>query len=106
MEKIKIKVSDLKKMNPGRIFACWKTLDNEKGLNIWNSWKEIYWVSVSGNWYHDWTVYMSWEWNNYIWVWFSKVDYEIIAKMWDKAPKSYIKNILDVDDEVFALFRT
>lgn len=34
MEKVKIKVSDLKKMNPGRIFACWKTSDNEKGLNM------------------------------------------------------------------------
>ena len=94
-------VEKLMAMKPKEIFAEGETTDDEKGINIWTTWTKIHWVAVRGDGYHDWAVYMRWHWNGLSLI----PDIHSIARSGDKCPKSYVRNIVQCDDEALELYR-
>ena len=51
-------LNKLKEMKAGTIFAKGSFMDNELGINVWNTDKEMRWIAVRGG-IHDWAVYYS-----------------------------------------------
>ena len=49
-------VEQLKEMNDEEIFAKGQFMDNEYGINVWNSDHVMDWVAVRGT-THDWAIY-------------------------------------------------
>lgn len=94
-------LQQLKDMPSEHIFASWVTTDDPDGINIWNTGSEIQWVAVRWDGYHDWAVYMRGHWNGLSLI----PDIHSIARSGDKCPKSYVRNILQCDDEALELYR-
>lgn len=91
----------LKDMQPWDVFADWYSKDNPDGINIWNTDTDIHWVAVRGTWYHDWAVYLRWEWDQY------RVSDNEQSIIWfgGKCPREYIPNIIDCYDWAWELYR-
>lgn len=87
-------------MQPWEVFAHGFAKDNPDGINIWNTGTDIQWVAVRGIWYHDWAVYLRWDWNSYL-----NNEINSIKMFGDKCPKEYIPNIIDCYDWAWELYR-
>ena len=91
--KPKITKDMLEKGKDWDILAKWIFVD-KWNTNITGTKNYVNWVAV--RWYIvDWAIYYS----------FFFSDDKMIAKHWDKIPKSMIKNIVDIDDFVFDKYR-
>lgn len=85
----------LKDMESDTVFATKLSLDNEDGLFMANTGKELRWVAVRGRVY-DWCIYCH----------FSEYDTEWIKRRGDKVhDKRNIKNLVICDDEALKMYR-
>ena len=77
------------------IFASGVAPDSPNGLNMMRSGKPLTWVACKGG-IEDWAVYVAWETDN-------------LQDIKDHGDKVYnlnnIRNIMDVSDSAFALYR-
>lgn len=83
-------IKKLKDMDAGKIFAT--------GVGTYPELidKEVRWVAVRGEGYHDWTIYYHYPSNSEI----------FISKCGDKCfSKDVIKRLVPCDDESFAMYR-
>ena len=84
----------LKYFEPG-IFRRGETTDNNNGVNMTNSGKELRWVAVRGG-IHDWAIYCHWSDKPYSWI----------EKHGDKIHnENHIKKLIECDDEAFQMYR-
>jgi len=79
----------------GAVFAMGETTDDQYGLNMTGSSKNLKWVAVKG-WANDWCVYTHWAENNW----------EFIAEQGDKVmDKLNIRRVLDISDQLMWRYR-
>jgi hypothetical protein len=85
----------LKEMLPDTILATGTMMDNEDGLFMNNTGRELRWVAVRG-YIHDWCIYCH----------YSEYDVEYIKRCGDKVcDKRNIKRLVKCDDEAFKMYR-
>jgi len=90
-----LRIEDLAKLPKHEIFASGTALDNEQGLFITNSGKELRWVAVTGE-IEDWCIYCH----------FAYYPPEYIQRYGDKVCiKRNIKMCVPCDDEAFKRYR-
>ena len=82
------------KFLPDEVFASGESTDSETGLYVKGSGKEIHWIALKGK-GKDWAVYYAWSAGE-------KFIRDFGEKLHDT--KS-VGNLLEVDDEVLALYR-
>ena len=92
---LKLTVEDLVKLPKHEIFASGTALDNEQGLFITNSGKELRWVAVTGE-IGDWCIYCH----------FTHYPPDYIQRYGDKVCiKRNIQMCVPCDDEAFKRYR-
>ena len=85
----------LKTMPPLTIFATGVTTDDENGINMTRSGKELRWIACRGG-IWDWCIYCHWSDKTIEWI----HDYG------DKVTsKENIKKLVPCDDEAFQMYR-
>jgi len=85
----------LEAMPPDCIFATGTTMDNENGLFMANTGKQLRWIAIRGG-YYDWAIYCH----------FSNRDINWIARQGDKVTmENNIRKLVPCDDEAFKLYR-
>jgi len=96
MNKPKITIEMLNyKSLAGLVLVTGTATDDETGINMTGSGKDLHWLVKIGHAY-DWCVYCHW----------ATHDFNFIASQGDKVHgKQNIDKILDIDDEVWARYR-
>jgi len=86
----------LKLIKPGSVFATGTFIDNELGLYMTGSGKELRWIAVKGNGWDDWCIYCHFATHNIGWI---KDHGDKVCSVRN------IKMCMPCTDETFALYR-
>lgn len=94
---MQIPITDEKfeKVKPDTIFALGITTDDQYGLNMTGSGKELKWVAVKG-YANDWCIYTHW----------NEKDWDFVRTQGDKVcDKLNIRRVLDISDKLMEKYR-